>query len=54
MKTLMVAEPAVNMARYIPVEEATVGCISSRTMTGLKMAAGPSPTAVAEKAPKNA
>ena len=51
---LIVAAPAVNMPRYMPVADATAGCMSTKTMTGRKIDPGPRPTAVAAKAPKNA
>ena len=53
MNMLIVAAPAVNIVRYMPVDEATAGCISRTTMTGVKIDPGPIPTAVAAKAPKN-
>ena len=50
---MIVADPAVNMVKYIPVAEAVAALRSSWTKIGWKATPGPSPTVVARNAAAN-
>ena len=49
----MVADNVANIVRYIPVADATAGCISSEVKTVLNTVPGPTPHIEAKSAPKN-
>ena len=54
MILLMVVARVVNSVRYIPVADATVGCMSISKKTEVNITPGPKPAMAATKDPKNA
>ena len=54
IRSTLVAVKVVNIVRYMPVADATVGCMSYWIITELKIRPGPTPAAAAKKAPKKA
>ena len=54
IKRLIVAAKVVYNVKYIPVADATAGCISNWISTELKIKPGPMPHNAAKNAPKKA
>ena len=54
IKRLIVAAKVVYKVKYIPVADATAGCISNWINTELKIKPGPMPHNAAKNAPKKA
>ena len=54
IRTLIVAAIVVYMVKYIPVADATAGCMSNWISTELKIKPGPIPHIAAKNAPKKA